>query len=360
MCCCFFPKRVNIVFIADRKIIAGMNGYINNFRFKHSNIFKGDVLPFSAKIYGTYYVDILGTPELSYIQYTGLGGHVTAKQLSTGANNLPVVCVVNTAGLIANLMGAAHLKLSSRLLDLETTITEGSTNDVEQLIKGWDSYVDVSNPDYNCKHVVLSVSPSTENGYLFAVTVTFDTYSSIVFVDALGVGMFSYQRSYEPQTTPDHKSGNPIRFCGGAEYTGDMYTMEPRPKCVTSTTSTARHYGRAMITVFKPNIVSVRQKITKCVQHVTHVETYTNFFNQLNNHFQKTRSVRTPPEDCRKWMDSKDACGTFKIRGIAEGGELDYKYYSENPDRCQLTSFASQNNAMSEYKTDPDISYTKK
>ena len=152
---------------------------------------------------------------------------------------------------------------------------------------------------YECSRVALTVAPNTEDGYLFNVTVTFKSYTSIVFVDALGVGMFSYQWSHDDKTTPDHEVGNPIRFCGGVDYTGDMYTVEPRPKCPTSTASSARHYGRALITVYKPNIVSIRRDLTKCAQHLTRVTTITGFFNTIVYGGRRKRSVRTTPADCR-------------------------------------------------------------
>ena len=340
-------------------IFPGLDGYINNFRFKHSNVFKGDVLPLAAKIYGSYYVDLEGTPELTYVTDAGYRQSITATQLSQGHNDLPVVCVGKIAGLVANLTESAHERLSGRLRALEAKITKGSNADVQAMIKDWDSYVDVSQPEYECSRVALTVAPNTEDGYLFNVTVTFKSYTSIVFVDALGVGMFSYQRSYDDKTTPDHEVGNPIRFCGGVDYTGDMYTAEPRPKCPTSTASSARHHGRALITVYKPNIVSIRRDLTKCAQHLTRVTAITGFFNTISYGGRRKMSVRTTPADCRKWRDTKNACETFKISNIAEGDVLDYPYYSDYPDECKLESIVSQNQAMSEYQTKPDLSYLK-
>ena len=85
-------------------IFPGLDGYINNFWFKHSNVFKGDVLPLAAKIYGSYYVDLKGTPELTYVTDAVFNKSFTATQLSQGHNDLPVVCVGRIAGLVANLL----------------------------------------------------------------------------------------------------------------------------------------------------------------------------------------------------------------------------------------------------------------
>ena len=125
------------------------------------------------------------------------------------------------------------------------------------------------------------------------------------------------------------------------------------------TASSARHYGRALITVYKPNIVSIRRDLTKCAQHLTRVTTITGFFNTIVYGGRRKRSVRTTPADCRKWRDTKNACETFKISNIAEGDVLDYHYYSDYPDECKLESVVSQNQAMSEYQTKPNHSYWK-
>ena len=149
-------------------------------------------------------------------------------------NGVGVLTTVWLCVIFPGLDGYINNFAKFRLRALEDKITRESDADVQAMIKDWDSYVDVSQPEYECSRVALTVVPNTEDGYLFNLTVTFKSYTSIVFVDALRVGMFSYQRSYDDKTTPDHEVGNPIRFCGGVDYTGDMYTVEPRPKCPTS------------------------------------------------------------------------------------------------------------------------------
>ena len=337
-------------------------GYINNFRFKHSNVFTNNVLPFKVRITGSYYIDLAGTPELSYLKNQMLGGAVKASSLAN--SNLPVVCTGNTAGLIAELNATAHNGLTDKLTDLELLIGKrGSTvADVVAQLKKWGPYVNVDNPDYDCHKLPVTPAATTDGAFSFTLDVLFNDYKSIVFVDAMGVGLFVYKRSYDTKHS-GHTSGNPIRFCGGVEYTGDMYTIEPRPKCPTSTPESSRHYGRAIITVYKPNIVSFRWNATRCIQTVTHVHAYENIFGGSRDSWVKHRVAETTQDECREWNRTLSACDAFKVRAIKENDVLPdglfgyYGYYDNHPEECSIEPIKSQNNAVNEFRSNPDLQY---
>lgn len=327
--------------------------YINNFRFKHSNVFSGNTLPFTARITGSYYLDVLGTPELSYIKTANKQDVVTATALVSATT--PVVCTGDTAGIIAALDGATHKKSTERLKKLEEKVRANEDADILNLMNSWGPYVNTSDPKYRCARLDVEDAPNTPGGYTFSLQVTFDDYKPIVFVDALGVGYFTYKRSYETKHS-GHASGNPIRFCGGVDYTGDLYTYEPRPKCPISTPDHAKHYGRASIIVYKPNIVSVRRNVSRCMTHVTRVHSHESFWGTKSG-WRKTRTVRTPAEDCKIWSRTKSACETIKLRAFMEGDTIDNKYYSAHPNQCVFTKKYSDTNDISEYITNPDLSY---
>lgn len=342
-------------------------GYINNFRFKHSNVFTNNVLPFKVKITGSYYIDLVGTPELSYLANRPLGAAVKASSLVT--SSLPVVCTGNTAGLIAELNATAHNALTDKLTDLELLISKRGTTkvDVVERLEEWGPYVDINNPDYDCHKLPLRPAATTAGAFAFTLDVIFDDYKSIVFVDAMGVGLFAYKRSYGAKHS-SHASGNSIRFCGGVDYTGDMYTIEPRPKCPITTPESSRHYGRAIITVYKPNIVSFRWNATRCIQTVSHVHAYENIFGTSRDFWRKHRVTETTKDECREWNRTLSACDTFKVRSIKENDQLSggleslegggsYDYYNHHPKECSLDPIHSQNNAMNEFQSNPVLEY---
>ena len=223
------------------------NAYINNFRFKHSNVFKGDVIPFKAIISGTYYLDYLGTPELTYIEGTPQRNAVKTTSLKN--DKLPVVCTGDTADMIVKQDGAAHKNLTIKLTKLAKEVLGNNATRVVELMKSWGPFIPIMSK-YNCQPLNLEVSG--DHGYTFKYMATFKEYKPIIFMDAMGMGMFNYKRSFVTKHT-GHASGNPIRFCGGSAYTGDMFTVEPRPKCPLTSTKENRYHGHAVITVYKPN-----------------------------------------------------------------------------------------------------------
>lgn len=344
------------VMLAATLCLGCVEGYINNFRFRHSNVFKGDILPFTAQLTGTYYLDVLGTPELSYLTDLNKQGVVTAEHLRN--HGLPTVCTGDTAGMIAALDGKSHNASSARLKALESKIHSGASDaTIGTLMYSWGPYLDTSDPKYACLPLSTTIAWNVSGGYTFTLTVTFDNYKPIVFVDALGVGLFTYKRAFEATRHSGHRSGNPVRFCGGVDYTGDMYTFEPRPKCPTTTPKDARHHGRAMITVFKPNIVSVRRSVTRCVQHVTHVHAYENIFGTSRDAWKKARTAKTTPADCREWKRTKNACGSFSRSSMEEDDDISPRHYHMHPNQCRFVEQHSQNQAAQEYMTDPYLQY---
>lgn len=341
----------------------GVLGYINNFRFKHSNVFTGNVLPFKAIISGTYYLDIKGTPQLAYVSGVRNKDIINAASLIT--TGLPVVCYGDTADMIASQNAQTHKDLKNKLVNLAKVADGTDQSMVRSLLAGWGPYIPIKD-SYDCKEIDMVASVNTTGGYTFQVTAEFNDYKPIIFMDSLGMGMFSYKRSYASKHS-GHASGNPIRFCGGSAYTGEMFTIEPRPKCPITSTATNRHHGRAIITVYKPNIVSVRRNVTRCLSRITHVHAYENIFGTSRDAWRKTRNVPTDPRDCREWIKTKDTCRTF-IRLSQE--ELDEQadismfrytqrsnYYKTHPKTCTFTKKFSQNLAATEYETTPYLDY---
>ena len=345
-------------FLTATAVFAVAHGYINNFRFKHGNVIKNNILPFSAKITGSYYIDILGTPELTYINDSPFKTAVVAASLIKNRYP-PVVCTGDIEELIvAALDHNAEEAGANRLTKLEQLIaTDRVTSDhVVSLMSTWSGYVDTSKPKYGCQKLNMEPAPNTKDAYTFTISITFNDYKPVVFVDAMGVGMFNYKRSHETKHLT-HSSGNPVRFCGGVDYTGDMYTVEPRPKCPIESSEKARHYGRAIITVYKPNIVSFRWNATRCLQTFTHVHAYENIIGTSRDAWRKHRMVETSESECKEWNNTLSACDTFVYRAIEEGDEIERGYYRKHRSQCELTPQYSQNTAVNEFVSKPDLTY---
>ncbi|KAK3786588.1 hypothetical protein RRG08_036693, partial [Elysia crispata] len=215
----------------------------NNILKQIINVFKGDVIPFKAIISGTYYLDYLGTPELTYIEGTPQRNAVKTTSLKN--DKLPVVCTGDTADMIVKQDGAAHKNLTIKLTKLAKEVLGNNATRVVELMKSWGPFIPIMSK-YNCQPLNLEVSG--DHGYTFKYMATFKEYKPIIFMDAMGMGMFNYKRSFVTKHT-GHASGNPIRFCGGSAYTGDMFTVEPRPKCPLTSTKENRYHGHAVITV---------------------------------------------------------------------------------------------------------------
>lgn len=333
-------------------------GLINNFRFKHSNVVKGDTLPFFLKLSGSYYVDIKGTPELFFLQNkTDL---LTATVLKGGVAP-PLICTGEIGNMLAGINSFHANKFKNKIDTLRTLMKNPKTNTSElvSIIKNWGYYVDVTPIDYLCSPM-KSLTPSAngaDNGWLFTVDLTFNSYKTITFIDALGIGVFSYKPSPERKSTPHERSGNPVRFCGGVEYTGDMYTVEPRPSCPTSTHPNTRRYGRALITVYKPNIISVKRNVTRCIQHVTHIHAYKNLLGGSVDAWRRSKIVETKIADCKEWAATKDACATITAAAFRENDDIKADYYRTHRGECQFVAQFSDNIAAKEYKTTPDLKY---
>lgn len=359
-----FAKNLIVAVICGLLCTPKAYAYINNFRFKHSNVFTGNVLPFRATISGTYYLDVRGTPQLAYISWVKNKDVINAQALSAGTD-LPVVCHGNTAAMIASQNADTHTNLKKKLVDLAKIADGPDSGSVRALIASWGPYIPIVD-DYECTPIKLTPSPKTPGGFTFKVTVEFKEHKPVIFMDALGMGMFNYKRSYSSKHA-GHSSGNPIRFCGGSAYTGDMFTIEPRPKCPITSNEKNRHHGRAIITVYKPNIVSVRRNVTRCLQRITHVHAYENVFGTSRDSWRKTWNVNTSPRDCREWKKEKSACKTFIRASEEEGDEmasvflmfynLNNNYYRQHNETCVFTKKFSQNLAANEFETTPYLDY---
>ena len=196
-------------------LVASAAGSINNFRFRHSNSIKGDALPFSAKITGTYYMDWKGTPELSFLRPKA--DVISATILKESSKSPAVICTGEVGGIIAKMSGDAHVALQNKLFDLSKKVAASTSDaDLKTLVQSWDYYVPVDNPAYECR-AITNMQPSdtaSDNGWTFTMDLTFNSFKTVAFVDVMGVGVFSYKRMYDVDHA-HHVAGNPIRFCGG-------------------------------------------------------------------------------------------------------------------------------------------------
>ena len=200
-----FQKAVALTFVMYCGVV---ECYINNFRFKHSNVFSGDVLPFRVKITGTYYLDVLGTAELSYIK--GSANEKTVSAMSMVTNLAPYVCSGDTSAIIAALDSKASKNLTQKLIDLGKIVNGHNKGNIRALMQGWSPYIPIKDV-YGCEKLQVVPSVKTDGGFTFTVEHEFNDYKPLIFMDALGVGMFSYKRSFQTRHA-GHASGNPIRF----------------------------------------------------------------------------------------------------------------------------------------------------
>lgn len=344
--------RLLIVAIATMSIHQRCYAYINNFRFKHTNTINGDTLPFRVRLTGTYYLDIVGTPELTEFPE----GYLTATKLAANSPG-PWVCTQNAAELIASVNATKERDVTDKLKDAISKVNS-LTSDINQIIRTWSPFVDVNTDRHSCKILDVTTDPDIQAGSTFTFEHTFTNYEPIIFVDQLGIGTFNYKRSFAP-AHPHHSSGNPPRYCGGLDFVGDMYTFSKRPTCPLNTQAESRTHGRAMITVYKANIVNIRHETTRCMQHMTRVHSYENIFGTSRDQWRRTKSVKTGERACKEWKESKSACNSFTRQALDEvdntrGGAQGYHH---NREWCTFATKPSQNNAISEYKTSPYLDY---
>ncbi|RUS70293.1 hypothetical protein EGW08_021970, partial [Elysia chlorotica] len=352
---------------------------INNFRFKHSNTIRGSTLPFSVKIYGTYYIDIVGTPELEFMFFSKNASKLNDSvsdliikslipanffnaKLTFSGNYPPLVCTGDIASLLVQINGAAHKKLQERISQIKNVIeTENTFNEESfNFVKKWDYFVATSSQteNYKCKRL-LSLQPTEDGsgGYEFSTVTTFESFQPIAFVDAFGIGVFNYKRIKDPNHI-HYKSGQSLRYCGGVDYVGDMYTVEPRPKCPATTPEDARHHGKASITVYKPNIVSVKRSVTRCITQLTHVHAYENIVGSSRDAWRKTRTLPTSADYCREWKKTLTACPQFAVDSRSDADDIPNDHYIKKTWECNFVKQKSQNNAIKEYRTTPGLGYT--
>jgi len=128
----------------------------------------------------------------------------------------------------------------------------------------------------------------------FKIVHEFKKHSSVLFVDAFGVAAFHYRAK--------HTDAQKLKFCENDEISFPVI-FNKRPICPRPVIqSTVVDNG--LLTIYKPNILSIQKKAYRCYLETTLITTYTNIVNRKENNLPLTTKVEgiVDSTECLKWI----------------------------------------------------------
>ena len=300
---------------------------INNFHFITTNTIYGNKLPQKVNIKGTYYIDFekFKFKNKEFLMQRFVENIIKKKG--------PWYCTVNTANLLANISNSNFEQLSSNMKELEKQMDSHS-------FEFWSEKLKPFVPIDACKLLPVrsfqkrDIMNDDYKGYVhqFELTINFDSFSPVLFVDYFGMAAFNYKQKLKIQD-PMKDRGQPLRYCDGSLYGDMIYTPEPRPICPTEL-SDHRIHERGVITVYKPNIVPISRRLHRCRQGHTNIysgKQFCCFAERYDNSPLETITEPTSYGECETMIKNKTSpSGNLTL---VNQGLQDLNDYATNNDK---------------------------
>ncbi len=332
---------------------------INNFHFLGSNMLYGTKLPQNVEISGTYYLNTENEEiaKLSNSQFFA-NGIIKSGNATFSINQLrgagPWMCTKNTVNLIAMINEQNHLVTERNLVLMNSAVVDRGNRNLKKLldfsldfetmkpylpIDGCTSMAQYLKPFNNISFVGVEYENKV---FSFEFEHKFTEFSPILFIDYMGSGAFHYKQKLKNANSLKDK-GHPLRYCDGVTYGSSMYTLEARPVCPHESAD-RRIHEKGVIVVYKPNIVPITRKITRCSKGRTLVHagrTFCCFAEKYDNRPLVTIKTATTYQECADMQatlkspfgDLKptlEGNGTFSAFSTANNKDFDYGSWWEH------------------------------
>ena len=263
----------------------------HQFRFMGGNIAYGNV-PKQVHIVGYWHIhkenpNFKGLTDMGYNRETDLKGNLykCTKHVAQKITLINEDAENKKFGMIRKMMSAKNTSLLSPYINTDgCDLLPTSTYIIKKQYDNSLSQQKSSNKD-------LYVAK-------FDFHHNFTSHGPILLIDAWGVAAFEYRA----KESDAHK----ILYCENDD-TSFPVIFNKRPICPRpALKSTVVEEGK--LTVYKPNVQSVRKRAYHCYIEYTEIETYVNFIGDESiENFPLARKVKPVSADlCRKWIDTNE------------------------------------------------------
>lgn len=289
-------------------------GY-NNFKFINTNTVYGHHLNQPIHIHGMYTNNMTIHFNSSQIAKINLSDNM---MIIAALGDYIQRCTANTDELLITL---GHSSTANNIKYNVAALTNSSATKDK-----YKPLVNFGDLKYGCKPIFSSGSTSAE----FAETITFASYHPVLYIDPFGYSSFNYKLT--KTTDKNDEQGTPIRYCQGNNFNGIIYTLGEKPKCPDpKQNQKSAEHKVGLITMYKPNVVTVRHPVNMCTKTKTHVYSGKRAFGSTYNNKPLVGVHEAPTEeDCWNWIKNKRAfcCGKLRKTGGTVG-----QIYSSNNDK---------------------------
>lgn len=320
--------KINLVLLLSLLSFASCDNGINNFRFLNTDTLYGTKLPQKIRIDGNYFMNFHTKQyeDLDPRFKNGTFKYFNEKGLLTdfdiGFFNLgkvkPYLCAVAEDALI-NIEPKNHQITKDNIAKLNNAaLSFGNTLPGAQSLN-LQLFMPLINPKA-CRAITLTkrlgdwrLGKYNNKMFSFSEQITFFKFSFVLFIDYFGVAAFHYmQKNKNREKTAD--LGSPLRYCQGTRFSERMVAIERRPVCPSQFIEDNRIHGKGVLTVYKPNIVSVIKTVNHCTKSVTHLYSSENFWGTDSDNYPPVQQfVRPKVENCKRWVYNKtSAFGKLK------------------------------------------------
>lgn len=176
----------------------------------------------------------------------------------------------------------------------------------------------------------------------FDVHHNFTDHSPILFIDAFGVAAFHHR--------PKISVSQNLLYCENEDLTFPVI-FNKRPVCPRAALETTK-MDQGMVTIYKPNIMSIERKAYHCYIKYSVVKTFQNFLSAAWNNLPLTEIVKPiEPERCQMWLNSRKC----NINGLTFDHLSDFNHTFET---ISDTRLATVNPIVLKYRWMFDYKYT--
>ena len=303
--------------------IGASNG-INNFNFHGTNVIYGSKLSQKVVITGIYYMNF-ENPQYADLVHNDLfqkGILSIGKKfdISFVKGKGPWVCEHNPDALLANITQRNHdiVETNLKLMDEGVSVLQigkvtifsfdFDLNKAKQFIP-----IQTCRPIVNMKRLNnTNLNEYNRKVFSFSITHEFKSFAPLIFVDYFGMTAFHYKQKITEQESLS-SMGQPLRYCDGSSYGSTMYTPEDRPVCPTDT-SNHRVHQIGMITIYKPNIVTISRAISRSLYGKTHL---------YGGRYFLGEKYDNKPITTKHWPPSENECLGMRHNLTSKYGKLD-------------------------------------